>query len=86
MVSANPGFEQRDLGGMIMTSRCFQTVLEDGYDDVHYWIISEGKGTLGANAMKRVAACAYLPTPWLSEPPKTPDDSADYSLDCSFLH
>ena len=26
------------------------------------------KGKLGANAMKRVAAGAHLPTPWLFEP------------------
>ena len=33
--------------------------------------------------MKRVAAGAHLPTPWLSEPAKRPDDRADYCLDCS---
>ena len=43
------------------------------------------KGKLGTNAMKRVAAGAHLPTPWLSEPAKRPDDRADYCLDCSFL-
>ena len=43
------------------------------------------KGKLGANAMKRVAAGAHLPTPWLFEPAKRPDDRADYCLDCSFL-
>ena len=37
-----------------------------------------------ANAMKRVAAGAHLPTPWLFEPAKRPDDRADYCLDCSF--
>ena len=35
--------------------------------------------------MKRVAAGAHLPTPWLFEPAKRPDDRADYCLDCSFL-
>ena len=35
--------------------------------------------------MKRVAAGAHLPTPWLFEPGKRPDDTADYCLDCSFL-
>ena len=35
--------------------------------------------------MKRVAAGAHLPTPWLFEPVKRPDDRADYCLDCSFL-
>ena len=43
------------------------------------------KGKLGANAMKRVAAGAHLPTLWLFEPTKRPDDRADYCLDCSFL-
>ena len=51
---------------------------------------------LEAYAMKRVAAGAHLPTPWLFEPAKRPDDRADYCLDCrtfpsgitgySFLH
>ena len=35
--------------------------------------------------MKGVAAGAHLPTPWLFEPAKRPDDRADYCLDCSFL-
>ena len=43
------------------------------------------KEKLGANAMKRVAAGAHLPTPWLFESAKRPDDKADYCLDCSFL-
>ena len=43
------------------------------------------KGKLGANAMKRVAAGAHLPTPWLFEPAKCLDNTADYCLDCSFL-
>ena len=42
-------------------------------------------GMLGANAMNRVAAGAHHPTPWIFEPVKRPDDSADYCLDCSFL-
>ena len=42
-------------------------------------------GQLGTNAMKRVAAGAYLLTPWLFEPAKRPDDRADYCPDCSFL-
>ena len=33
---------------------------------------------LGAHAMKRVGA--HLPTPWLFEPAKRPDDRADYCL------
>ena len=37
-------------------------------------------GKLGAYAIKRVAAGAYLPTPWLFEPAKCPDDKADYCL------
>ena len=51
--------------------------------DTH--IEKEGKGKLGTYAMKRVAAGAHLPTPWLFEPAKRPDDRADYCLDCSFL-
>ena len=43
------------------------------------------KGKLRVNAMKRVAAEAHLPTPWLFEPVKRPDDRANYCLDCSFL-
>ena len=35
--------------------------------------------------MKRVAAGAHLPTPWLFEPAKRPDDRADYFQGCSFL-
>ena len=33
---------------------------------------------LGANAVKRVAAGAHFPSPWLFVPPKRPDDRADY--------
>ena len=39
------------------------------------------KGKLGTYAMKRAAEGAHLPTPWLFEPPKRPDDRADYCLD-----
>ena len=35
--------------------------------------------------MKRVAAGAHLPTPWLFEPAERPGDRADYCLGCSFL-
>ena len=35
--------------------------------------------------MKRVAAGAHIPTPWLFEPAKRPDDTADYCLVCSFF-
>ena len=38
------------------------------------------KENLAAYAMKRVAAGAHLPTPWLFEPAKRPDDKADYCL------
>ena len=51
-------------------------------DDAH---LERKKGKLGAYAIKRVAAGAHLPTPWLCEPTKRPDDRADYCLDCSFL-
>ena len=48
--------------------------------------IGKRKENLGANAVKRVAAAAHLPTPWLFEPAKRADDRADYCLHCSFLH
>ena len=35
--------------------------------------------------MKRVAAGAHLPSPWLFEPAKRPDDRTDYFPGCSFL-
>ena len=44
-----------------------------------------GKGKMGAYAMKRVAAGAHLPTPWLFVAAKRPDDKADCCLDYSFL-
>ena len=34
--------------------------------------------------MKGVAASTHLPTSWLFEPAKCPDDRADYCLGCSF--
>ena len=43
------------------------------------------KEKLGAYAMKCVAAGTYLPTPWLFQPVKRPDDRADYCLGCSCL-
>ena len=46
-------------------------------------VIQEGES--GVYAFKRVAAGAHLPTPWIYEPAKRPDDRADYCLDCSFL-
>ena len=42
-------------------------------------LIGSWKKKVGANAMKRVAAGAHLPTPWLFEPAKRPD-RADYCL------
>ena len=47
------------------------------FDDI---LISEKK-KLGANVMKRVAAGALLPTPWLFKSAKRPDDRADYCLE-----
>ena len=44
------------------------------------------KGNLGANAMKRVVAGAHLPTTWLFEPAKHPQNTTDlYRLGCSFF-
>ena len=39
------------------------------------------EGKLGAHAMKRVAAGAHLPTPWLFEPAERLDDRAVYCLE-----
>ena len=36
--------------------------------------------------MNRVAAGAHLPTPWLFEPAKHPDDRADYCLYFTFVY
>ena len=44
------------------------------------------EGKLGAYALKRVAAGAPLPTPWLFEPAKRPDDRAGFCLNRSVLH
>ena len=38
------------------------------------------KVKLEEHAIKRIAAGAHLPTPWLFEPAKRPDDRADYCL------
>ena len=43
--------------------------------------IRRKRGKLAAYARKRVAAGAHLPSPWLFEPAKYPDDKADYCLD-----
>ena len=40
---------------------------------------------LGANAMEHVAAGAHLPTLWLFERAKHPDDRADYCLERRLL-
>ena len=48
-------------------------------------LAKEGREKLGTNAMKRVAAGAHLPNPWLFEPAKHPDDRTDNSLGCSSL-
>ena len=48
-------------------------------------ILGEGKEKLETYAMTRVVAGAHLPTPWLFESAKRPDDRANYCLDCSFL-
>ena len=39
-----------------------------------------GKESWGKRYMKRVAAGAHLPKPWLFEPAKRTDDRADYCL------
>ena len=46
---------------------------------------SKKKGKLRANDMKHVATGAHLPTPWLFEPAKRPNDRTDHCLDSSFL-
>ena len=47
--------------------------------------VIQEKEKLGAYGMKRVDACAHLPTACLFEPAKRQDDRADYCLGCSFL-
>ena len=42
-----------------------------------FWGGNRKKGKLGANAMKRLAVGAHLPTSWLFEPANRPDDKAD---------
>ena len=44
------------------------------------WCILIGKGKLGAYAMKRIAAGAHLPTSWIFDPTKRPDDRTNYCL------
>ena len=55
--------------------------------DHNTWGVGQwGKeGKLGTYAMKRVAAGAHFPTPWLFEPAKLSYNRADYCLSCSFL-
>ena len=43
-------------------------------------LIERAKKKVGAYVMKRVAAGAHLPTPWLFVPAKRSDDIADYYL------
>ena len=43
----------------------------EGVRDSNVGHMSEKKGRLGTNAMKRIAAGAHLPTPWLVEPAKS---------------
>ena len=49
---------------------------EKKYEETPKYIM-EGKGKLGAHAIKRVAAGAHFPSLWLFEPAKRPDDRAD---------
>ena len=42
-------------------------------------------GKLGTPASQRVAAGAQLPTPWIFEPAKRPDDRTDYCLERPFI-
>ena len=44
-----------------------------------------GNEQVGGTVLKRVAAGAHIPPPWLFEPAKRPDDRADFCLNCSFL-
>ena len=55
-----------------------------GCECVSVYVCVWKKRKLVAYAMERVAASAHLPTDWLFEPAKRPDDRADYYLDCSF--
>ena len=53
--------------------------MDEDTEDFHHNSMKEEM--LGAHAMKRVAAGAHLPTPWLFELAKRPDDRADYCLE-----
>ena len=59
--------------------------LDDFLTDIISFTFCKEKAKLGAYAMKRVVAGAHFPTPWLFEPAKRPDKTADYCLNCSFL-
>ena len=48
------------------------------------WARENKKKDVGIRSMERVAAGDYLPTPFLFEPPKRPDDRADYYIGCNF--
>ena len=50
-------------------------------DLIRSW--KEKKRKLGPYAMMRVTAGAHLPIPWLFEPAKRPNDTAEYCLDRS---
>ena len=58
------------------TLRYSMSRLETHLNQGKYW-----KGKMVAYAMKRVAAGAHLPTLWLFELTKRPDDRADYCLE-----
>ena len=72
--------KKRKVGGVRYEARSYADVT-DSHNTMTNRPPPEKKGKLGAYAMKRVAAGAYLPTPWLFEPAKRPDDRAYECLD-----
>ena len=65
---------------LIMEKLESEMTLRLGDLKLQMWIqglANEKKGNFVTNAMKRVAAGAHLPAPWLFEPAKRPGDRAD---------
>ena len=82
-----------DLGGFVMNECIYHFVCNSLHvslmemfsarvrsSSVSIANILEGMKRKDERAMKRVAAGTYLPTPWLFEPAKHPDDRPDYCL------
>ena len=68
------------LDGIQSAISNFLCKIVDVYKLDRCYLPMKGKRKMGANAVKRVVTGAHLPTPWLLEPAKRPDDRADYCL------